>query len=232
MNVGSILGAGGDASLTGEIMNSSMGREEFLKLLLVQLQMQDPLDPMKHDEMIAQLAQFSSLEQLENMNIGLERNLEMDLLLGQLLNNTLATTLIGKAVRVRGDAFVLSEDKPASLGYGLEADAASVSVSIYNADGKRVATIEDLGRTKGEHTFSWHGRDDQGNRLLAGSYTFSVEATDGEDGSITAEEMLVGVVDGIRYRDGIGRLMMGENEILMSQVLEIFEHLEEGGSED
>jgi flagellar basal-body rod modification protein FlgD len=79
---------------------SLLGKDDFLKLLTVQLQNQDPMSPLENNELVAQLAQFSSLEQMANMNQSLQDSLDSDLLVGQLLNNTMATTLIGRSVRV------------------------------------------------------------------------------------------------------------------------------------
>lgn len=76
----------------------SLGKDDFLKLLVTQIRNQDPLKPMEGTEFTAQLAQFSSLEQLSNMSKGID-----DLLLFQgSLQNTLTTDLIGKQVKVAG----------------------------------------------------------------------------------------------------------------------------------
>ena len=87
--------AGTAAASTAAAASKTMGKEAFLKLLITQLQYQDPMNPADSTEFTAQLAQFSSLEQLQSMNEGLQMSLEADLMLGQLLNNTMATTLIG-----------------------------------------------------------------------------------------------------------------------------------------
>jgi flagellar basal-body rod modification protein FlgD len=227
MDIGSVLGVqgSGDTSLTGATGSSELGRDEFLKLLLTQLQMQDPLNPMDNGEMIAQLAQFSSLEQMEDINTSLKGNLEMDLLLGQLLNNTMSTTLIGRAVRAETSSFSLEEGKSVSLGYRLSADAAKVSATILDADGIPVATIDGLDGAEGYAEFSWDGRDDDGNRVAPGAYSFSINAVDEKGNAIEADETLMGVVDGVRYRDGNALLLIGATEVLMSSVLEIHDEL-------
>jgi len=77
----------------------TMGKEDFLKLFTTQLKAQDPLSPMDSAQFTAQLAQFSSLEQLTNINTGLK-----DLLtLQNSLQNTLTTGMIGKRVRTSDD---------------------------------------------------------------------------------------------------------------------------------
>lgn len=227
MSVESILGAEG-ASQTqyAGIAGQELGKDEFLRLLLMQLQMQDPLEPMDNQQMIAQLAQFSSLEQMENMNKALGNSLEMDLLLGQVLNNTLSTTLIGKTVWAESSVFHVSDQQSVSLAYELPSSAQEVSASIYDADGNLVTTVDDLDGDKGRHVFSWDGRDRNGNHVSAGTYAFQISATDGQDLAVEATELLVGVVDGVRYRDGNARLVLGNTEIGMSDVVEVFEESE------
>ena len=227
MDIGSVLGTDAATSVveTAATGGTELGRDEFLSLLLVQLQMQDPLNPMDNEEMIAQLAQFSSLEQMENMSTALEQSVELDLLLGQLLNNTMSTTLIGKAVRADTCSFIMSEDGSVSLGYRLSADANTVSVTIENTEGIAVASIDGLENEKGDHVFSWDGRDDEGNRVTSGTYTFAVTATDAEGNPVSADERIAGVVKAVRYRDGNAYLLIDETEIYMSEVVEVCEEI-------
>ena len=77
-------------------------KDDFLKLLVTQLQNQDPLNPASNQEFASQLAEFSSLEQLTQMNESLESNLDSDLLLAQSLNNSTATGFIGHEVHATG----------------------------------------------------------------------------------------------------------------------------------
>ena len=225
MDVGSVLGLNGttDGSLTEIVGDSTLGRDDFLELLLVQLQMQDPLEPMDNREMVAQLAQFSSLEQLENMNTSLENALETDLLIGQLLSNTMSTTLIGRRVSARASSFALSGDGDVSLAYDLSAAADAVRVSILDETGMVVATLDGLDGEEGQHDFSWDGCDDHGTRLPSGTYTFAVSAEDDQGNVVDAEGLLVGTVEGVRYEDGFARLLIGGQEVLMSDVLEILQ---------
>jgi flagellar basal-body rod modification protein FlgD len=227
LSVESISGvAGAEGTQYTGVAGQELGKEEFLRLLLTQLQNQDPLDPMDNQQMIAQLAQFSTLEQMENMNEALGNGLEMDLLLGQVLNNTLSTTLIGKTVRAESSVFHLSDQEPIPLAYELQTNAEEVSASIYDRDGNLVATVEDLDGDGGRHTFSWDGKDINGDRVAAGTYIFQISATDGEGLALQATELLVGVVDGVRYTDGNASLVLGSTEIMMSDVVEVFEESE------
>ena len=79
--------------------SSTLGKDDFLKLLIVQLRNQDPLNPTEGTEFAAQLAQFSSVEQLTNINSTLTESLATNKLLTQSIGNSLATTMIGKTVK-------------------------------------------------------------------------------------------------------------------------------------
>ena len=87
--------------------NSSLGKDDFLKILVAQLQAQDPLAPMEGQEFASQLAQFSSLEQLTNVNSNLEASQAIDLA----LSNSAALALIGKKVDAPGNTIDLKPAK-------------------------------------------------------------------------------------------------------------------------
>ncbi|MGA9120044.1 MAG: flagellar hook capping FlgD N-terminal domain-containing protein, partial [Bacteroidota bacterium] len=84
--------------------SNQLGKDDFLKLLVTQLQNQDPLNPLQGTEFVAQLAQFSSLEQLTNINSSLEQNIQSNQLMTQSIGNSLAATLVGKDVRASSNA--------------------------------------------------------------------------------------------------------------------------------
>ena len=115
METSAIQGSQASVATTASSAGPQLGREDFLKLLITQLQMQDPFQPIDNEDMIAQLATFSSLEQLEQMNAGLQDGLDMDLLLGQLLNNTMATNLIGRNAHVSSDHFTLGSNDEVTM---------------------------------------------------------------------------------------------------------------------
>ena len=92
MDVSSILNKS-PAATQPVVGRDQLGKDDFLKLLTVQLRYQDPLNPMENTEFIAQMAQFSSLEQLQNMNAGLEKNLGAETQLHNAFQNNLVFRL-------------------------------------------------------------------------------------------------------------------------------------------
>jgi len=205
---------------------SVLGKDDFLKLLTVQLQNQDPMTPLENHELVAQLAQFSSLEQLENMASSLQNNLDLNLLLTQVLNNTAAAGLIGKEVVASSSQVSLAGTGSADLRFELDGDAASVKVSIMDETGAVVRTLEAQDLAAGRNVITWDGTDEAGRRAAEGTYTIKVEALDAEGATVGAKTLVIGEVLGVRYRDGQAMLLVGGTEVGIGDVLEIAEKSE------
>ena len=218
--------SGLDAGAVESVMSSSriLGKDDFLKLLTVQLQHQDPLDPQDNTEMVAQLAEFSSLEQLENMNRTLTSSMDLDLILTQVLNNTAAAGLIGKSVMASGNGLALeTSGDGTTVNFDLAANAESVTVSIYDENGTLVRTIEETGIEAGRQSIEWDGKDSSGNSLAAGDYTFTITATDGEGNSINALPLVMGRVEVVKFVNGEAVLVLDGIEVSISEIIEIYQ---------
>jgi len=200
-----------------------MGKDEFLKLLVHQLKNQDPLSPMESQDFAAQLAQFSSLEQLTNMSGMMEESIGIDLMLTQAINNTMATSFIGKQVSAVGDSITLAEGGTADLAFKLNGQAETVTVKVRNAAGDIVKEIEMGSLSSGKHSVEWDGTSRNGETLPAGKYTFEVEALDANEEVVSAITMIMGVITGIQYEGGGAVFVINGNEIPFNQVLEITE---------
>lgn len=122
------------ASLTG---GASLGKNDFLKLLVAQLEHQDPLSPQEGQEFAAQLAQFSSLEQLTNVNDNLKAGQAFDLA----MSNSSMINLIGKTVDAPGNSFDLGKDESETLKFLLAQDSKDVTVNVYDSTGVNVASL-------------------------------------------------------------------------------------------
>ena len=199
-----------------------LGKDEFMELLTVQLQHQDPLDPMNNEEMIAQLAQFSSLEQLENMNANLESSINLDLMLTQVLNNTAAAGLIGKTVVAVGNMVALDDADVVPINFDLASDAHRVVVTVYDENGTAVRTIEAENLQSGRNDVSWDGTGTNGSRLSEGTYTFEVQAFDGEDNPIGVTHLVVGEIDKAKFADGEAMVILSGLEVPISEIIEIY----------
>ncbi len=212
---------GTSTAATGVTSSSILGKDDFLKLLITQLRYQDPMNPLDGTEFAAQLAQFSSVEQLANMNETLSASVTTNQLMAQSIGNALASTLIGKDVKASGDAVQWTGDNDVRFGYTLGASAATASVKIYDASGSLVRTIAETGTGKGDTMLSWDGKDDHGNTVAAGSYTIKVEAGDTSGAAVTTSTFLFGTVNGVRFTSTGTVFVVDGAEIPLGRIIEI-----------
>ena len=205
-----------EESLYTDESADELGRDEFLKLFLVQLNYQDPLNPMDSTQFSAQLAQFSSLEQLFNINETLEaiNGLQADNISYQSLD------LIGKEIEAEGNLLYLEQNGTASGSYYLDS-AADCVAQIYDADGYLIREIQ-LGALKqGQHTFDWDGLDQDGDSVDQGVYSFDITGITETGSVVTAETMIKGQVDRVNLEGSEPMLYIGEIPLGLSQVLDI-----------
>lgn len=191
---------------------TSLGKDDFLKMLVAQLKNQDPLKPMDGTEFAAQLAQFSSLEQLTNMNTQLQ-NLG---LYQTTASNTQAVNLLGKEVSAsQGNQFQV-EGATANFSYNLPAAAAQVSIRILDASAQEVDHIEAGKQTAGLQNVTW-SRGDNSNGL----YSYEVNAVDANGKAVTVQSMMTGKVTAVQYRDNAIYLTVNNQEIAFSDVVSV-----------
>ena len=200
--------------------NASLGKDDFMKLLIQQMKHQDPMNPMDGSQFAAQLAQFSSLEQLQNLNTSMTNSINANYLLTQSINNTLSSTLIGKAVKVGGSDLTYSGQDSVQLGYKLPVDASSVTVNIYDQNGTLVKTLDGT-KGIGDNKLSWDFSDNNGNKVQEGKYTFEVKAKNmgGEDINTTTYKY--GLVSGVRFTDQGTMLVVDNSEYNFSDIIEV-----------
>jgi len=207
-----------DSATTTTVDNGTMDKEDFLQLLVTQLQYQDPLNPMENTEMAAQLAQYSQLETLNNI----QETMESQLLLDQSLNNSFMTSMIGRDVLAYGNGVEYSGED-VNLEYYL-AGSGDVTVSVYDEDGKLVKTIDAGNQRYGDRSVSWDGTNTYGEKVDDGSYYFKVEATDSDGDAITAYTYTSGLIEGLTYEDGSPYLIVNGQMINLGNVISLSLH--------
>jgi flagellar basal-body rod modification protein FlgD len=181
-----------------------MGKEDFLTLLVAQLQNQDPMNPDDPTEFTAQLAQFSSLEQLFNLNESMEGLATTQ----QQSDRFSSMDLIGKEVVYADSGFTFSGD-PVNVGYQLDGTAASVTMYIQDEDGSTVATLHPTEMESGDHFLEWDGLDSDGNVLPEGKYTIVLQASSaGEDSTIAVSPLVQSEVTGVDFSNDTGDTMI------------------------
>lgn len=182
-------GQGLAKSLTG---GNNLGKEDFLKLLVTQLQNQDPLNPSDPTEFTAQLATFSSLEQLFAVNANLGK---MAASSGD-IERLSALGLIGKEVVSTSGGFRLGAEG-VELGYHLDVPASEVSLSILDGSGRAVAALAPPSTAAGEHFLRWNGTNFTGQALPPGDYTLVAQARAADESSVPAKALVKGTVTGV-----------------------------------
>ncbi|KGD93144.1 flagellar basal body rod modification protein [Achromobacter sp. RTa] len=193
--------------------NTAQGlQDQFLTLLVTQLQNQDPLNPMQNAELTSQLAQISTVEGINNLkNTMLAISGQIDV--SQSMN---AVAMIGKGVLIPGSKIKVGVDGENAAervvtpyGLDLQADAAKVQVRIADANGAVVRTIEMGEQSTGVYTLSWDGKNDSGVPLEPGAYTVSVLATDADGKKVNSEVLSYGLVKSVAYSTNGLRLDLG-----------------------
>ena len=155
-----------DAKAPGE-----MGKNDFLKLMIAQLQYQDPMNPMDASQFSAQLAQFTVVEELQNLNTTTERGVQTDILLAQSINNAMSSSLIGKEVKAITTSVLLKDGESGKIGFDLPYDASQLQLVIRDSNGGTVRTMTKDNLASGEGYFKWDGKDDFGNKVSDGNYS-------------------------------------------------------------
>jgi flagellar basal-body rod modification protein FlgD len=212
-----IEGVIGNSSGSLQTMDTTdaVGKDDFLKMMIAQLQNQDPLNPLDGTDFTAQLAQFSSLEQLYNINT----QLETVSLYQSSMNSTAAMNLVGKEVTVGGDGITVDEDS-VDISYNLAQDAGIVTVNIYDGEGSLAAVLEPgvEGQKEGNNTITWDC-----SNMESGNYTFEISAVSASGDEIAVDTLLKGIVEGVTFEDGSPFLVINGQSVSFGDILSIGE---------
>ncbi len=174
MAVSGVSGTDNSAAgaLAGAASSSSDQEQRFLKLLVTQLNNQDPLNPLDNAELTSQLAQMSTVSGIEKLNSTLQSLVDQS---GS--SQTLqAASLIGRTVLTPGSSINLKDNAATSFGLDMQGAADTVKVTVTDAAGNTVRTIDAGTLPQGTKTLSWDGKSDTGVALGNGSFKISVVA--------------------------------------------------------
>jgi len=198
--------------------NPKLDKDAFFKLMLTHLKNQDPTSPLKSHEMAAQLAQFSSLEQMSNVSETLKK-MES----GQVNNGQYqALDLIGKLVS--GDSSKIDHaqgDKIHSLSFNLPEDASEVKIAIKDIEGKVVKNLELKNQARGPVKFDWDGKNIDGKEQPAGAYKVQVEAKGASGNKLPVDMKFKGQVSGIQFTEKGPIVFVGNKSIPLKEIKQI-----------
>lgn len=193
-----------------------LGKDDFLKLLVTQLKHQDPLEPSKPEEMAAQLAQFSSLEQLVNLNEALSPLAESSAITSLAQKANVGASLIGRHVLAKSDGLTVVDGQPTAVTFQVGGSGGRAALRVVDRNGQEVAT-QDLGTLgAGRQRFVI----DPGT-IAPGEYTYEV-AVIGEDGTpADVTTYADGVVDSVQFEGGNLTIRAGNLTFTLDQIVEI-----------
>lgn len=204
-----------NASTSGNTDRLGSDKHTFLKLLVTQLTNQDPLDPTDDKEFVAQLAQFTSLEQLQEINAGVG-TLNTTMNQSQMMT---ATGFIGKDVVVSGNQVTKFNDEEGNVYttkvyYTFEEDVAAHQVTILDGNGN-IVYYADLGaHTKGSDQYPWDGKDMNGKEVASGVYQVFISAQDANGKAVLSNQQFSARVMGVMQEDGVYKLALDGGRIV------------------
>lgn len=208
--VSTVTSTASTAASAAATKETTLGKDAFLKMLIAQLKNQNPLNPLDGTDFAAQLAQFSSLEQLTNMSTQME-NLSSSI--GSFVNSQMVD-LIGSYVTAKGNS-IIADGTTKTLSYNLPSDIKSGEADIYDSNGKLVSS-QKIGSAKaGLNTLSW---DTSG---LSGNYTFAVTGQDANGNPVSATTMTSGTVTGVNFQSGSSTLVINGQNIAFGDIVSI-----------
>jgi flagellar basal-body rod modification protein FlgD len=223
-DIGDILNKVADPNYSDEskkmrtVGNKEMGKDAFMSLLLTQMKNQDPTNPLKSHEMAAQLAQFTSLEKLHNINDaieGLRKDQQPD-------HNFQALNFIGRTVTADNSKVGrVDTAEHHDIRFTLPADGQNIKMQVKDAAGAIVRTVEFKNMKSGKNELSWNGMTDDGRAAPVGDYTVAIEATGSNGKKLNAELKSEGMITGVNFTPKGPQLMIGKQVVNMSDVKSI-----------
>jgi flagellar basal-body rod modification protein FlgD len=200
---------------TTNASRTSMGKDEFLRLLVTQLQNQDPLSPLQPHEFAAQLAQFSSVEQLTQLNDGMAAQSQLVQLTAMMGQTNFGASLIGHEVLAEGNQVTIPASGSAQIRVDVGAPGGSATLRLLDAAGHEVAK-RDMGRlSSGRQTLTLPAD------LPPGDYHYELTVAGSGDTTIPVTSYTSGVVDRLSFKDGHIYLHIGGVQVLLEDVAEV-----------
>ncbi|MDB4989884.1 MAG: flagellar hook capping protein [Myxococcaceae bacterium] len=223
MAVGSVDNTGISAptvntsAATSAKSGNALGPDDFMKLLVAQLKNQDPNNPLDTKELVTQLSQLTSVQELTS--IGKKMGALTTATNGMAANQSAG--LIGKTVSGLANTAQLGPTGGATSAVTLAQSADSATVSISDVAGRVVKTFTLPSLNAGPQALSWDGTDTVGQRAPAGTYTFSVDAKNSSGQPVATDMTVSGIVTGVDYDSGTPELAIGKARIPLTNITTI-----------
>jgi flagellar basal-body rod modification protein FlgD len=207
-----------DPAKTRKVGNNQLDKDAFLKLMMTQMKSQDPTNPLESHEMAAQLAQFTSLEQLQNLNTKMDKLVDVS----APNDKFQALSMIGKVVS--SDSSYLNHAngmKEHEVKFKLQDDSSEVSVVIRDQDGKDIKTYNFANLKKGDNSVRWNARTEDGYEVRPGEFRVFFVAKDANGKSVKADTEVSGKITGVNFTAAGPVLLVGNQSLKLSDVKQL-----------
>ncbi len=213
------LTADAASSSTNKNAGSLMNMNSFLTLFTTQLQYQDPNNPLESHELSAQLAQFSTVEKLSQIQTLLEG--QQSYLTS--INTAQMVDVLGKQVVGSDNSLQLKDGEISNGRYALQASAAAVTVKIYNDQSQLVRTMSIGAQNPGSYDIAWDGQNDAGEKMKDGIYRFDVQAADSKGVSLKVTKSISGEASSFRVENGSPFLILNGTDGIKLSIASVLE---------
>lgn len=219
-----ITSTGENAAITAEYQapstvedKTTLGKDDFLKLLLVELQHQDPTEPMDSDKILSQTSQLATLESAQNTNDALEK------LAGALGNSQQFSTIsaIGKTADLGSNAISFDKGTASSFEVYFPNDIASGTLEVIDGDGKIVSTMDIEENPQGVYQFDWDGSLNSGGIADSGVYFITASYSDSQ-GNPQTTRMGAYPIESVRFEDGDTLVKVGSAYVPLENIVEVY----------
>jgi flagellar basal-body rod modification protein FlgD len=185
-------------------------QDYFMKMLLAQIQNQDPMNAQDPAQMTSQLTQLNTASGIERLNTSISAMLSQATS-QQFMNNS---ALIGSSVLAAGNSLALTESGSADFGLQLAGASAQTTVKVVAADGSVIEELSLGALSQGVHTFNWDGAGYDGRRAPPGAYQLQLTAADASGAAVGATALTRGLVSGVARTDTGSQLLTTDGRAL------------------
>lgn len=205
--------------VTGASGNSvEQTKEQFLQMLITQLQYQDPFSPADSSQFTQQMMQMGQLEQLLNLNEGVQSMASAQQ--GALISQY--SDIVGKSVVATGNQMQISGADKGVMTFSLPSTPSDVRINVFDSYGNMVRDFSPGVSVSGNHSVKFDGKNSQGQDLADGYYTFTVDALDQNSDTIVASTFSTGQISSIRLEKGTPVFQMGGKDVSVTDIQKIF----------
>ncbi|MFA5234869.1 MAG: FlgD immunoglobulin-like domain containing protein [Sulfurimonas sp.] len=196
---------------------TALDKDDFMTLLLVELQNQDPTEPMDSEKILTQTSQLATLEATENTNKALE---DLAVSLGSSQQYSIISA-IGKTADTGSNAIVLEEGSETTFEIYFPDDIEQGSVEILDVNGNVLKTLDVGTNPKGVYQFTWDGTDSSGNTVDSGIYYATASYTNPNGDALTTR---VGAypIESVKFEGSETYFKVGSSYVSLSDVVEIY----------